>query len=84
MNNDVIAWDFSTKDSITEWILECHANADVERITLRMPSQTITYEKARPQGECVTCKYRGCDINEKPCRVCSRAYSDLYEKGGAE
>lgn len=50
----------------------------------------IEFEKKRPRGElkCVTCKYHGCDITEKPCRECSRAYADLYEeaekKGGAE
>lgn len=44
----------------------------------------------RPQGECkcVTCKYRSCEITEKPCKECSRSWTDLYEeadmKGGAE
>lgn len=48
-------------------------------------------ENARPQGECkcVSCKYRDCDITEKPCRECSRSWVDHYEaadmrKGGAE
>ncbi len=47
-------------------------------------------EAERPQGECkcVTCKYRSCEITEKPCRECSRSWTDLYEeanmKGGAE
>ena len=48
------------------------------------PNIKVKPYEERPQGECVTCKYRGCDINEKPCRVCSRAYSNLYQKGGAD
>ena len=40
-----------------------------------------TEVEERQQGEfkCVTCKYRSCEITEKPCTKCSRAYADLYE-----
>lgn len=34
----------------------------------------------RPQGECKNCKFRDCAITEKPCRECSRGYSNLYEE----
>lgn len=49
-----------------------------------------TKKDGRPQGECkcLSCKYRECDITEKPCRECSRSWVDHYEaadmKGGAE
>ena len=46
-------------------------------------------ERTNGEWRCVTCKYRDCEITEKPCRECSRSWSDLYYeeadmKGGAE
>lgn len=36
----------------------------------------------RPTGDrkCVTCKYCDGEIINKPCRMCSHAWADLYEE----
>lgn len=50
-------------------------------------ARSVPYEETQGEYKCVTCKYRSCEITEKPCRNCSRSWVDLYEeadmKGGA-
>lgn len=44
--------------------------------------RAILLKPETPQGEykCVSCKYRSCEITEKPCRECSHSWVDRYEE----
>ena len=49
-------------------------------IATKLQPNCNNLQSKKGEYKCVTCKYRSCEITEKPCRECSRSWVDRYEE----